>query len=91
MILSAILCAAGYGSASSVINTITTRGLPENRKSYAVNTYWIGCDLANGVGPVALGAVMEAVGIGNMYITAAVISLFTLVLYRFYFLPRKTR
>ena len=91
VILSAVLCAAGYGSAASVINTITTRGLPENRKSYAVNTYWIGCDLANGVGPVVLGAVMEAVGIGNMYITAAVISLFTLVLYRFYFLPRRTR
>lgn len=83
IIFSAVLCAAGYGSATSCFNTITTRGLPAERKSYAVNTYWIGCDLANGLGPVVLGAVMEASGVRNMYLIAAVTSVFTLVFYRF--------
>ena len=83
IIFSAVLCAAGYGSATSCLNTITTRGLPAERKAHAVNTYWIGCDLANGLGPVVLGAVMGACGIRNMYLTAAVTSVFTLVFYRF--------
>lgn len=82
IILSSILCAAGYGSAISVLSTITIRDVSMERKSYAVNTYWIGCDLANGLGPVILGAVMQSFGITNMYIWAAVISAFTLVFYK---------
>lgn len=83
IILSSVLCAAGYGSATSCLNTITTRGLPAERKAHAVNTYWIGCDLANGLGPVILGGVMGAFGVRNMYITAAFISICTLIFYKF--------
>ena len=82
VLLAAALCAAGYGSLSSCMNTIITRGLPASRKAHAVNTYWISCDLANGLGPVILGAVLENFGIQNMYITGAVVSLLTMVFYR---------
>ena len=81
VIISAIACAIGYGSVTSCLSSVISRDVPIERKSNAVNTYWIGNDLANGIGPVVFGNVLSTLGICNMYITAACIVLFVIPIY----------
>ncbi|MCR5387713.1 MAG: MFS transporter [Lachnospiraceae bacterium] len=85
-VISGVLCAAGYGTLASCISAISSREAPLDRKPYAVATYWIGCDLANGIGPVLLGAVSESAGYSSMYLGAAVLAA---VVAPFYLLSRR--
>lgn len=60
----AVLLAFGYGSLTSLMQTIAVRETPAPRTSMAISTFYIGMDSGMGVGPVILGIV---VGLGIAY------------------------
>lgn len=85
--LTIIICAAatalGYGTMNSTLNSIVNREIDNERRSYAVSTYWACCDFGVGLGPVLLGAVVTLAGYEAMYYTAALISLIALPMYMY--------
>lgn len=84
IIVCSICCGLGYGLMNSACNAIASRGVPPQRRSVAVSTFWICVDIGMGVGPVLLGAVKNASGsYPVMYCVAAALSLVTLPVYHF--------
>lgn len=78
IIICAIGCGFGYGTLNSALNAMACRGVSNERRSFAVTTYWLCCDLGMGVGPVILGSIATAFGYTIIYYVAAGISLITL-------------
>ena len=84
VIICGVGCALGYGLLNSCCNSIACRRVPQYRRSFAVSTFWICCDVGMGLGPVVLGAVQSAFGsYPLMYCIGAGITLFTLPVYYF--------
>ena len=84
IIVCSFCCAMGYGLMNSACNAIACRRVPPQRRSVAVSTFWICCDIGMGLGPVILGAVQSASGsYPVMYCVAAALSLATLPVYYF--------
>lgn len=81
IILCAIGCGFGYGTLNSALNAMACRGVSNERRSFAVTTYWLCCDLGMGIGPALLGAIIGASSFTTMYFVAAGITLFTLPVY----------
>jgi len=76
VILCAVGCAFGYGTLNSACNAIACRSVPVERRSYAVTAFYICCDVAMGIGPALLGAIITMSGSYQlMYIAAAGITL----------------
>lgn len=63
-IAAAVSLAFGYGSLTSLMQTIAVRETPASRTSMAISTFYIGMDLGMGVGPFILGII---VGFGFAY------------------------
>lgn len=85
--LTVVLCAAagalGYGTMNSCLNSIVNRSVVNERRPYAVSTFWACCDLGVGVGPVLLGRIVTAGGYPAMYAAAAFLSFLALPVYFF--------
>jgi len=75
----------GYGNLSACIQAIAVRMTSNERKPYAISTFWICCDGGMGVGPIILGAILNISNYNTMYIASAIIALFALPLYYFSF------
>ena len=77
----ALGCAMGYGSFLSAGNVIACQKSPPSRRSYAVTTFYLCCDIAMGMGPALLGAVVTVSGYTIMYYVSAGITLLALPLF----------
>ena len=77
----ALGCAMGYGSFLSAGNVIACQKSPPARRPYAVTTFYLCCDIAMGIGPALLGAVVTASGYSAMYVVSAGITLLALPLF----------
>lgn len=55
VIICAVCAALGFGTLNSACTTIVTRNTPEHRRSYAISTFFIFCDVTMGFGPALLG------------------------------------
>ncbi|MCQ2604245.1 MAG: MFS transporter [Spirochaetia bacterium] len=75
LVICAVGCAMGYGSLNSACNVIVCRRAPASRRSYAVTTFYLCCDVAMGIGPAVLGAVASLGGYHVMYYFGSVITL----------------
>ena len=84
-IVTIVLCAAfgalGYGTLNSSLNSIVNRSVTNERRPFAVSTYWAACDFGVGIGPMLLGAVVTWIGYREMYFVAAGLSLVALPIY----------
>ena len=90
LILCALGCALGYGALSSACNAMACQAAPLSRRSYAVTTFYLCCDVAMGFGPALLGAVVTAAGSYHvMYLAAGGLTLLALPL--FLVIDRKKR
>lgn len=73
--LTVVACAVGsglgFGTLNASLNAIANREVSNERRSYAVATYWAFCDLGVGLSPAFLGAVATAAGFPAMYTVAA--------------------
>ncbi len=79
IILCAILVSLGFGTFSSACTAIITRKSPSYRKTYAISTFMMFCDVTIGFGPAFLGCfASKATGYGQLYIVAAIITLLSL-------------
>ena len=74
IIICAICGALGYGTLNSALNVIVNRRASDERRAYAVTTYWAFSDLGVGIAPALLGIVAGAMDYHAMYYTAAVVS-----------------
>lgn len=82
LILCALGCALGYGALSSACNAMACQAAPLSRRSYAVTTFYLCCDVAMGFGPALLGAVVTAAGSYHvMYLAAGGLTLLALPLF----------
>ena len=81
LIICALGCAMGYGSLTSACNVMICRKAPLSRRSYAVTTFYLCCDIAMGFGPALLGAVANAANYHFMYYTASALTLIALPLF----------
>lgn len=63
----AVVSAFGYGAAQPAVQTLCMKCVPEERRGAASSTSYIGQDLGNLCGPIAAGAVAEAVGYVSMW------------------------
>lgn len=83
--LTIVICATagalGYGTMNSCLNAILNRSISDERRPFAATTYWACCDLAVGLGPVLLGAIVTTSGYHTMYYAAAGLSLVALPIY----------
>lgn len=79
VIVCAICAALGFGTLNSACTTIVTRNTSEQRRSYAISTFFIFCDATMGFGPALLGSfVSPASGYAPVYLISSVITLIAL-------------
>jgi len=81
IVICALCGALGYGTLNSTLNVIVNRRVSDERRPFAISTYWAFSDLGVGVAPAVLGAVATAADYHVMYYVAAVISLLALPVY----------
>jgi len=79
VIICAVCAALGFGTLNSACTTIVTRNTPENRRSYAVSTFFIFCDATMGFGPAFLGSFVSASsGYAPVYLISSFITILAL-------------
>lgn len=85
VVLCAIGCAIGYGTLNSCYNAIICSHVDPRRRSYAVASFFLLCDIGLGFGPMILGSVATLSGENYqvIYYAGAILSLVTFVLYHF--------
>lgn len=91
VIICAVCAALGFGTLNSACTTIVTRNTPPNRRSYAVSTFYIFCDVTMGFGPALLGCFVTASsGYAPVYFISSVITFLALPIcvYWLYFHPK---
>ncbi|WP_407432239.1 MFS transporter [Methanobrevibacter sp.] len=75
----AVCLALGFGTLNSAATIIVTRNASENRRSYALSTFFIFCDATIGFGPALLGFfVSPATGYAPLYFIASLVTFFAL-------------
>lgn len=81
LILCAAGCAMGYGALTSACNVAVCQKTSLARRSYAVTTFYLCCDLSMGFGPALLGAIVTGGGYHIMYYASAFFTLLALPLF----------
>lgn len=81
IVICALCGALGYGTLNSTLNVIVNRQVSDERRSYAVSTYWAFSDFGVGIAPAILGAIATASNYHVLYYVAAGISLIALPIY----------
>ena len=81
IVICALCGALGYGTLNSTLNVIVNRQVSDERRSFAVSTYWAFSDLGVGIAPAILGAIATASNYHVLYYVAAGISLIALPVY----------
>lgn len=79
VLICAVCCALGFGTLNSACTTIVARNASENRRPYAVSTFFIFCDATMGFGPALLGCFVSASsGYAPVYFISSIITLLAL-------------
>ncbi|KIL51681.1 hypothetical protein KP77_11930 [Jeotgalibacillus alimentarius] len=83
LLIAAALIGLGYGALLPAYQTLAIQSAPKSRTSHATSTFFIMYDLGIATGSVVLGIVSSALGFGGLYITAGIVILAAIMLYRF--------
>ena len=79
VVICAVCAALGFGTLNSACTAIITRNTPEQRRSYALSTFFIFCDATMGFGPALLGLfVSSSTGYAPLYLISSVITIIAL-------------
>ncbi|WP_425309334.1 MFS transporter [Ammonicoccus fulvus] len=81
LLVGAALVGLGYGTMLSGGQAMAVHKVGHARTGLGVSTYWLVVDLATGVGPIVLGALIVPLGYQNTFIAAAVLPIGALVFY----------
>lgn len=82
--IAAVTAALGMGIGSPACQTECVKKVGPERRGAAVSGYYMGCDVANTIGPMLGGAVAGQFGCTTMYLGSAALAVTTLVLYLAY-------
>lgn len=91
IVICAVCGALGYGTLNSTLNVIVNRQVDNERRPFAVTTYWAFSDLGVGVAPALLGFVAEASGFHALYFAGAFLSFIALPVYWFFHGRKQTK
>lgn len=83
LLLAATLKAFGQGSGQPAIQTKILQAVPKSRRGLASSTYYMGCDIGQGLGPMVGGFLVANSGFPAAYLSAAVVVAAGLALYFF--------
>ena len=78
-----ILKSIGQGTAQPAIQTACLQSVPINRRGVASGTYYMGCDIGQGVGPIVGGVIAGAFGYHSIYLCAAIVIAAGIILFLF--------
>ena len=79
VVLCAIGTALGFGTLNSACTAIITRNSTQERRSYALSTFFIFCDATMGFGPALLGCFVSAsTGYAPLYFISSIITILAL-------------
>lgn len=79
VVLCAIGTALGFGTLNSACTTLITRNSTQERRSYALSTFFIFCDATMGFGPALLGCFVSAsTGYAPLYFISSIITILAL-------------
>ena len=81
IIICALCGALGFGTLNSTMNAIVNSQVSDERRPFAISTYWATCDLGVGIAPAILGSIATLSDFYIMYYAAASISLVALPIY----------
>ena len=81
IVICALFGALGYGTLNSVFNVIVNRNVSDERRSFAISTYWAFSDLGLGIAPAILGIIATASDYRVLFYAAALISFAALPTY----------
>lgn len=84
VLLCGVLLGVGQGSAYSVLQAESVRGVCASESGRAANTFYIGPDIGMGFGPALVGAVMQHFGITAGLLTCALLTVLSFVFFSFY-------
>ncbi|WP_276352179.1 MFS transporter [Cohnella caldifontis] len=77
----AVIFGAGNGATQSTLNSVAVSQSPQERRGAAVSTFYLGLDVAAGLGPVLGGLAAKQWGYSAMYLATVVPILIGLILY----------
>lgn len=80
LLVAAFVSAFGYGACQPVIQSLSMKSVPKQRRGAGSTTNYIGQDLGNLVGPVVAGFVIQTVGYQAMWICMLVPVIFAMAL-----------
>ena len=83
ILLSAGLCALGFGSTLTSLQTVAATLVPPFQIGVATSTFFLLLDVGTGLGPVLLGALLPATGFSGMYLLLSGFVALALVAYWF--------
>ncbi|MEO9248726.1 MFS transporter [Citricoccus nitrophenolicus] len=83
VLLSAGLCALGFGSTLTGLQSVAATVVPPFQIGVATSTFFLFLDLGTGLGPVLLGAVLPVTNFSGMYLGLSGFVLVTMVVYWF--------
>lgn len=63
VLLGGLLMGVGQGSAYSVLQSESVRGVPSDKSGRAANTFYIGPDIGMGLGPAIIGLIIQSFGV----------------------------
>jgi hypothetical protein len=81
IVICALCGALGYGTLNSTLNVIVNRQVSDDRRPFAVSTFWAFSDFGVGIAPAILGAIATVSNYYVLYYVAALISLIALPIY----------
>ncbi len=88
IVICAVCGALGYGTLNATMNVIVNRRVDNDRRPYAISTYWAFSDIGVGLAPAFLGFVATEAGFYALYYVGALFFLAALPIY-WYFHGRK--
>ena len=71
--IASILKSFGQGTAQPAIQTSCLQSVPMEKRGVASSTYFMGCDIGQGVGPIVGGVIAGSFGYPGIYFCAAII------------------
>jgi MFS family permease len=81
LVLGAVGTAMGYNSLKSATQAIATRGVTQERRSYAISTFWVFTDIGMGLGGFLLGFLVVFSGYGAIFLGSAILMAIALPVY----------
>jgi len=91
LLISAIFVGIGYGTIVPSAQAIAIQQSPKAKIGLATSTFYMFADFGAGIGPFILGILIPLMGYRNLYVTMAILVIFSIALYYFMHGRKATR